>query len=223
MPWSTWTTLNCRFQRGASSIKARSKKTESAPPETATPTRAPGGNMLWRAINAAIRSSIMHTVLIRGLPIFGQRLGHRDAGHHLFAHGGVINEGCHDGRALHHITRLHAIVYIHIGVMRSRVVLHWILHKTEAGESDIVERCMVGAAGPPGRKRCDARDRGRSQIVERLQPSLEDGLDLEVTLRADTSKFPGTCVVVIIRVQLVVLGFGLHGFAIGEVLLDVGL
>src|SRR5580704_14986489 len=146
-------TLNWRFERGASSSKAWSKKTESAPPETATPMRAPGGNIWWRAINAAIRSSISsETSLICRLAFFGQRLGHRDAGHHLLAHGGVINKGRHDGRGLHHIAWLHAIVHIHIGVMRPRVVLHRILHETEAGESDIVERRVIGTGWPPRRE-----------------------------------------------------------------------
>jgi len=77
--------------------------------------------------------------LICGLAFFGERLGHRDARHHLLAHGGVIDEGGHDGRGLHHITWLHAIVYIHIGMMRPSVVLHRILQETEAGKSNEVE------------------------------------------------------------------------------------
>src|ERR1700733_12299945 len=58
IPCSICTTLSCKSQRGPSSRRACSRNTESAPPDTATPTRSPRSNMRRCVTKLATWSSI---------------------------------------------------------------------------------------------------------------------------------------------------------------------
>jgi len=57
--------------------------------------------------------------------------------------------------------------------------------------------------------------------VKRLEPGFEDRQDLFVALGADAAEASGTGVVVEIRRKLEIFRLRLHGFAVGEMLLDV--
>src|SRR6266571_1815078 len=67
------------------------------------------------------------------------RLGERLAGQHAFTGGRVIYERRDDGRDLHQVAPLDAIVDVHVGVMRARLVLDRVLDELEAWKSHGVE------------------------------------------------------------------------------------
>ena len=69
----------------------------------------------------------------------------------------------------------------------------------------------------------DTHHRGRSEIVERLQPILKDRLRFIVAGRDDSAEPARSGVVVVVRGQLEILGLGLHGLAVREVLRHVRL
>src|SRR5579872_3008930 len=82
---------------------------------------------------------------------------------------------------------------------------------------------MIRAARAAIVERRSARDGGCAQIPERLEPGFEDGSYLVISHCRNATEAAGAGVVVEIGRQLGILGFRLHGFAIGEMLLDVGL
>src|ERR1041385_301395 len=47
------------------------------------------------------------------------RLGHRSSRHHVRPHGGVICKRRHYRRGLHQVAGLHAVVDVHVGMVRS--------------------------------------------------------------------------------------------------------
>src|SRR6266576_3758503 len=89
------------------------------------------------------------------LPLLGRtaalprwlRLGKRFTREQLVSCRRVIHERSNNGRGLHQVARLNAIVHIHIGMMRASGVFHRILNELEARESDGVEGLMIGPAG----------------------------------------------------------------------------
>src|SRR5580692_12925930 len=95
---------------------------------------------------------------------------------HFVAVGGQVDEARDDDRHLLHVWFLNALVDVHVGVMRARVVVHGILDELEAREPDGVVRKMVGAAGVADRQ-C-----GHPQIVEGDHPSVEEGGDHLIAL-----------------------------------------
>src|SRR5205085_11239207 len=55
-------------------------------------------------------------------------------------HGGLVDEGGHDGRGLLHVVRLYALVCVLRRVVRARAVIHLVLYELEAGQPYRVER-----------------------------------------------------------------------------------
>jgi hypothetical protein len=76
---------------------------------------------------------------------FGMR--QRLARQHLFAHGGVVDEGSFDGGGLSEIFGLQGLISVHVGVMRAGAVVERILDELKAGNADGVESFVVGSAG----------------------------------------------------------------------------
>src|SRR5260221_13398283 len=75
------------------------------------------------------------------------RLRKRFAREHLIPHGGVVHKRRDDGRGLHQVAQLNAIVHIHVGVMRASGVLHRVLNELKAGEPHGVEGLMIRPGG----------------------------------------------------------------------------
>src|ERR1035437_7620620 len=74
-------------------------------------------------------------------------------------------------RHLQHVRRLYAVVRVHVGVVRARLVIHHVLDELEARQAHAVEGLVIRAA------RVAIRDRRRPHVLERLQPLLENRPD----------------------------------------------
>src|SRR5262245_311606 len=61
--------------------------------------------------------------------------------------GGVVDEGGNDDRVLAHVLFLDALVAVHVGVVRPRVVLHVVLDELESGQAHPIERLVIRASG----------------------------------------------------------------------------
>src|SRR5213592_460369 len=62
-------------------------------------------------------------------------------------HRGVIHEGGHNDRGLLQFVRLNAIENVFIRMVRAAAVIERVLNELEAGQTDVVERNVIGAAG----------------------------------------------------------------------------
>src|SRR6266446_3914095 len=107
------------------------------------------------------------------------RFRKRFAREQLVSRRGVVHERSHNGRGLHQVARLNTIVHIHVGMMRASGVLHRVLNELEARESHGIEGLMIGPAGVAN------SDGGRAQILERLEPRLENRTRHIVALEID--------------------------------------
>src|SRR3954451_20703495 len=86
-----------------------------------------------------------------------RRPGQRLARQLLVAHRGVVGEHRGDRRLLHQVVALHAIVDVHVRVVRPRVVLEAILHELESRQADGVERRVIGRGDTPRAEDRDAQ------------------------------------------------------------------
>ena len=128
--------------------------------------------------------------------VFRLRFRQRLARQHLGAIGRVVDKRSDDGRRLHQVAGLDAVVDVHIGVVRARVVVHRVLNELEAGQAHGVERKVVGAAGI-------ADGNGRSaHVFEGFEPSFEDRPHHVVALQIDAANFAGAVVVVEVAGEL---------------------
>ena len=77
-----------------------------------------------RASSATKRANLVSLLRLRP-----RRLNPRQ---HLRPRRRVVSKPCFDHRSLHHIALLHAVIQIHIRVVRTRAVLQRILHEADA-------------------------------------------------------------------------------------------
>lgn len=138
------------------------------------------------------------------------------ARHHFRTIRRVVHKPRHDGRRLHQVTRLHAIMDGHVRVMCARLILHRILHKAETRQSDPGERGVIGAARLHGVARGCAHDSGCAEV-----PSFENWLRHVVSANVDAAEFAGADVVIIVSRELVELRSLLYGIAAGKAFLHV--
>jgi hypothetical protein len=124
----------------------------------------------------------------RDLLIAQLGVGHGFAGHHLVAHGGVVEEDGLDGGDLCEVGGLQALVGVHVGVVSAALVVHRVLDELEAGEADGVEGEMIGAAGVAH------GDGGDAEVSERPDPLAEDRLLGGVALQIDATDLSGAVV-----------------------------
>src|SRR5882762_6639281 len=153
----------------------------------------------------------------------GTRLRERLAREHFVAVGGHVDEGSDDDGHLLHVGLLDALVDIHVGVMRTGVVVHGVLNELETGKADGVVGKVIGSAGIAN------AESGHSKIVEGFHPGGEKRSYHFVALKVDAANLAGGVVDVEVGVEFGVFGksldyifAGLTHFGIGEVLLDVG-
>src|SRR5262249_45594975 len=85
--------------------------------------------------------------------------------------------------------------------MRTRAVFDFVLDELKGGQSDRVEREVVGAAGVA------AGQRRRPQIAERFKPGAEDRTHRLVALKVDAANLASAVVEVEIGRELFVSGF----------------
>src|ERR1051326_6795923 len=78
----------------------------------------------------------------------------------LVAHGGLVDEGGHDDGGLFHVVLLYALEGVLRRVVRARAVVYLVLYELEAGQADVVERDVVGAA------RVGEREGLRAEVIE---------------------------------------------------------
>src|SRR4029434_1988118 len=88
-----------------------------------------------------------------------------------------------------------------IGVLGTRVVFDLALNELEAGQSDRVEREVIGPAGVP------AGQRSRPQVTERFEPGAEDRAHGLVALQIDAANLARPVVEVEIGRELLVSRF----------------
>src|SRR5258707_15473379 len=110
-----------------------------------------------------------------------------------------------DHRHLLQVFRLQAVIDVHVGVVRARVVFDWILYELEPRDAGSVEREMVGATGVAHGQRIHA------EIVEGLHPGLKDRLYGGVLLHEDAANLARAIVHVEIDGNLCLLRLDRHG------------
>src|SRR5690606_18078879 len=114
------------------------------------------------------------------------------------AHRGVVREAGDDRGGLLEVVRRRVVVGVQVGVVDVAEVVQPVLYELEAREPGAVEGDVVGAAGV-------ARgDHGGADVVERLQPGLEDRHRGQVLLRVDAADPAGTVVEVEVGAELLV-------------------
>src|SRR5437588_8953949 len=76
-----------------------------------------------------------------------ERTGQFFTRQHLGPVGGVVDHRRNHCSRLHQVAGDGVIVNVHVGVMGETTVLHLILDELECGQTDGIERLMVGATG----------------------------------------------------------------------------
>jgi len=122
----------------------------------------------------------------------GLRFGQGLSWQHFWTIGGMKDERGHNGRGLHQIARLDALINIHVRVMRSSFVFHGVLNELKTRQPDRVEGKMISAPSAANGKRRGAH------VPEGLEPKSEDGSDHVVVLKVNTANL--ACPIVEIEV-----------------------
>ena len=144
------------------------------------------------------------------------------AGQQFIAVRRVIDKRGDDDRIPHHIERLNPFVYIHVGMMGPGAVFERVLDEAESGESDRLERRVVGAADARGRLAGTAYGNGRhAQVSERFHPGAEYGCDPFVPVQADAADRSGPGIDVEIGGESGVIRLQLHRGSVAKVFFDI--
>src|SRR5437763_8303899 len=96
-------------------------------------------------------------------------------------HGGLVDEGGHDGGGLLHVVRLYALEGVLRRVVRARVVVNRVLYELEAGQADGVEGEVIGSA------RVGESQGLRAEVCERREPTAEERAHRVVPLHVDAA------------------------------------
>src|SRR5262245_58127965 len=102
------------------------------------------------------------------------------------------DERGHNGRGLHEIAWLDALINIHVRVVRASIVFHRVLNELETRQPDCIKWKMIRPPCSPNGKR------NGSHIPEGLEPKSEDRPDHVVVLKVNTSNL--ACPIVEIEV-----------------------
>src|SRR5258706_10346837 len=148
-----------------------------------------------------LRSGLGGGILLFVLLLVARRPGgHRLSRQLLVAHRRVVDERGEDAGRLHQVRPRRALDGVHVRVVRAARIVELVLYELEAGQTERVEREMVGAA------RVAQRDGVGAQVPERLEPRLEDRTHRRVLLTIDAANPARAVVEVEVGGELRMLG-----------------
>lgn len=136
----------------------------------------------------------------------------------LGAHGGIVRESRYHDRCLHEVIPLDVVNRIHVGMMRSGVILQAVLHELESRNTDGIKRSIIRSTHRPRRdSSCYV------EIPERLKPGAEDWSHSQIVLEPNTADPARSIVEIVISRQILMFGFHYLGGDVGQMVAHIGL
>src|SRR3954471_9338488 len=170
---SSWTSLSSRSASVSMTSCRRVAVRDPAPAIIASKTSNPPTIPIpHRAARSVMTSLFIQTAFQRSLLNRGEGLSWQ----FFVAHRRIVGEHRDDRSLLDHVVALHALVEIHVRMMRSGVIFEAVHHELEARKADRVERYMIGRRDRTGPRGHDA------EIRQRFHPLLEDMPGIEIAL-----------------------------------------